>query len=115
MEKDSRIPVYMGGTPGSADAVLVEDGHAMPEAGHAMRFVAPKLGHQAGCFCCTARGPAANALSALYRDRAIGAAPYFNRVLVLASLLGEADVRAALEQDAVTRARFRLEAATPAA
>ena len=86
----------------------------MPAAGHAIRFVAPRLGHQPSCFCCVARGPAANAFSALYRDRAMGAAPYFSRVLVLASLLGEADVKAALDQDAVTKARFRLEAATPA-
>ncbi len=108
MEEDRRIPVYMGGSPGPDDAVLVEDGHAMPAAGHAMRFVAPKLGHQVGCFCCSARGPAANAFSALYRDRAMGAAPYFNRVIVLASLPGAADVKAALDQDAVTKARFRL-------
>ena len=91
--------------------MLVEDGHAMPATGHAVRFVAPKFGHQPGCFCCAARGPAANAFSALYRDRAMGAAPYFNRVVVLASLPGEADVKAALDQDAVTKARFRLAAA----
>ncbi|MDE2240314.1 MAG: hypothetical protein KGJ73_10380 [Rhodospirillales bacterium] len=108
MEKDGRIPVYIGIPPGPDDAVLVEDGHAMPEAGHAMRFVAPKLGHQPGCLCCTARGPAANAFSALYRDRATGIAPYFQRVVVLASLPGQADVKAALDQDAVTRARFKL-------
>ncbi|MDE1883910.1 MAG: hypothetical protein KGH70_08045 [Rhodospirillales bacterium] len=108
MERDSRIPVYIGGSPGPDDAVLVEDGHAMPIAGHAIRFVAPKFGHQPGCFCCTARGPAANAFSALYRDRATGAAPYFGQVIVLASLLGEADIKAALDQDAVTKARFRL-------
>ncbi len=108
MEKDGRIPVYIGGTPGPDDAVLVEGGHAMPELGHALRFTAPKFGHQPGCFCCAARGPAANAFSALYRDRATGAAPYFNRVIVLASLLGEADIKAALDQDAVTKARFRL-------
>ena len=98
----------MGGAPAPGDAVLVEDGHAMPPAGHAVRFVPPKFGHQPGCFCCTSRGPAANAFSALYRNRATGAGPYFNRVIVLASLSGEADVKAALDQDAVTRARFRL-------
>jgi hypothetical protein len=108
MEEDRRIPVYIGGAPGPDDAVLVEDGHAMPATGHAVRFVAPKFGHQPGCFCCAARGPAANAFSALYRDRAMGAAPYFSRVVVLASLPGEADVKAALDQDAVTKARFRL-------
>ncbi|MBU6448240.1 MAG: hypothetical protein KGQ26_01315 [Rhodospirillales bacterium] len=108
MEKDSRIPVYIGGTPSPDDAVLVEGAHAMPELGHAVRFHAPKFGHQPGCFCCAARGPAANAFSALYRDRATGAAPYFNRVVVLASLPGEADIKAALDQDAVTKARFRL-------
>lgn len=108
MEEDRRIPVYIGTPPGADDAVLVEDGHAMPEAGYAIRFVAPKFGHQPGCFCCAARGPAASAFSAMYRDRAMGAAPYFNRVVVLASLSGEADVKAALDQDAVTKARFKL-------
>lgn len=88
--------------------MLVEDDHDMPPAGYAVRFVAPKFGHQPGCFCCTARGPAANALSALFRGRATGAAPYFSRVIVLASLSGEADIKAALDQDAVTKARFRL-------
>ncbi len=111
MEQDLRIPVYIGGAPGPDDAVLVEDGQDMPATGHAMRFVAPKFGHQPGCFCCAARGPAANAFSALYRDRAMGAAPYFSRVVVLASLSGEADIKAALDQDAVTKARFRLAAA----
>jgi len=110
MEADRRIPVYIGGAPGPDDAVLVEDGHTLPATGHAVRFVPPRLGHQAGCFCCAARGPAANALSSLYRDRAMGTAPFFSRVFVLASQPGEADVKAALEQDAVTRARFRLAA-----
>jgi len=108
MKEDRRIPVHIGGVPGPEDAVLVEGMAAMPAWGHARRFTAPSIGHQPGCFCCAARGPAASAFSALYRDRAMGLAPYFRRVIVLASLPGQAEVRAALEQDAVTRARFRL-------
>lgn len=108
MEKDLRIPVYIGGLPGPDDAVLVEDGQTMPESGYALRFSVPRFGHQPGCFCCSSRGPAANAFSALYRARATGTGPYFSRVLVLGTLLGIADVKAALQQDAVTQARFRL-------
>ncbi|MGE4482488.1 hypothetical protein [Acidocella sp.] len=108
MKEDRRIPVYIGIAPGPDDAVLVEEEQDMPATGHAVRFAVPKRGHQPGCFCCTARGPAANAFSSLYRDRALGAAPYFTRVIVLASLAGQADIKAALDQDAVTKARFRL-------
>jgi len=39
----------------------------------------------------------------------MGAAPFFGRVVVLASPAGEAAVRAALAGDVVARARFRAE------
>jgi hypothetical protein len=44
----------------------------------------------------------------MFRERATGVAPYFHRVVVLASAEGEAAVRAALEADVVTSARFRI-------
>jgi hypothetical protein len=107
---DMRIPISLGGKPAPGDAYLVEDGADMPETGYAVRFAigAGKPGHISGCACCTLRGPAADALTALFRARATGAAPFFTRVLVLASPEGEAAVRAALDQDVVTQARFRL-------
>ena len=45
-------------------------------------------GHLPGCSCCVARSPAATALAAVFRARATGAAPYFSRLLVLASPAG---------------------------
>jgi len=54
-----------------------------------------------------ARSPAAEALAQLFRARATGAAPYFSRVVVLASAAGEAALRAALAQDALAQARYR--------
>jgi hypothetical protein len=105
-----RIPIVMGVEPSAGDAVLVEDGHAMPKTGYAVRFAlgAAKPGHFAGCACCTLRGPAADALNALFRARATGAAPYFKQLVVLASPDGEAAVKAALVEDVVSAARFRL-------
>jgi hypothetical protein len=105
---DMRIPIIPGGSPGPEDAVLVEDGHEMPAQGFALRFAAALPGHIVGCACCTLRGPAADALGRLYRARATGTAPFFRRVILLASEAGEAAVRTALDQDVVTRARYRL-------
>lgn len=104
------IPIVMGVEPGPTDAVLVEDGWAMPPAGYAVRFAlgVMKSGHFAGCACCNLRGPAADALTAMFRARATGAAPFFKRLVLLASPEGEAAVRAALAEDVVSSARFRL-------
>ncbi len=108
---DMRIPVVLGGVAGPGDAFLVEDGHDMPDSGYAVRFAlgAGKPGHVTGCACCTLRGPAADALTTMFRARATGLAPLFSRVVVLAFPAGEAAVREALEADVVTRARFRFE------
>lgn len=108
MSADMRIPIVIGGKPEPADAVLVEDGFDMPASGYAMRFALGLPGHALGCACCTLRGPAADALGRLYRARATGTAPFFRRVILLASEAGEAAVRTALDQDVVTRARYRL-------
>jgi hypothetical protein len=107
MNDDSRIPVVFGQQPGPNDAALVEEGFAAPAAGYALRFKAARFGHGVGCTCCAARSPAAEALAQLFRARATGAAPYFSRVAVLASAVGEAELRAALAQDALARARYR--------
>ena len=88
--------------------VLVEEGLTPPEVGHVQRFSIKLPGHLPGCSCCVARSPAATALAAVFRARATGAAPYFNQLLVLASPAGRLDIEAALAQDALCRARFRL-------
>ena len=114
-----RIPVLFGAAAAAAgDAWLVEDGAAMPPEGYAERFTLPvqKFGaagpnaaglrHAVGCRCCTLRGPAADALSRMFRARTTGSAPFFKRVVVLASPAGEAAVRQALTQEVVTKARY---------
>jgi len=110
MSTDMRIPVAMDGQPEEGDAILVEDGFDMPVSGYAVRFAlgTGKPGHLSGCACCTLRGPAADALTTMFRARATGAAPFFSRVRVLASPAGKAALREALEADVVTKARFRL-------
>jgi hypothetical protein len=109
---DARIPVVFGGHPGPDDACLVEDGQTRPETGTAIGFALapPKPGHLAGCACCTPRGPAATALGRLFMARARGEAPFFHRLVIWASPAGEAAIRAALESDAVTQARYRITA-----
>ena len=103
-----RIPILIGGNPGPGDAVLVEDGQDMPESGYAVRFALGLPGHPLSCACCTLRGPAADALGRLFRERATGVAPFFARVVVLASPAGGDAVRQAVAEDVVTRARYRL-------
>ncbi len=87
---------------------LLEEGMTAPPAGHVQRFTTKLPGHLPGCSCCVARSPAATALAAAFRARATGAAPYFSRLLVLASPAGRMDIEAAVAQDALCQARFRL-------
>ncbi len=71
--------------------------------------LAPGLaGHAPGCACCVPRGPVAEALGRLFLARARGEVAWFRSVAVLASLAGEAAVRAALAEDQVSAGRFRL-------
>jgi hypothetical protein len=107
-DTDMRIPIVMGLEPAATDAVLVEAGGIMPAVGHVVEFTVAKAGHPLACACCTLRGPVADALSRVFRERATGAAPFFKRVVVLASANGEAAVRQALVQDVVTSARYRI-------
>jgi hypothetical protein len=110
---DARIPIVFGGEPSPDDAILVEDGRDMPETGYAVRFAVAggQPGHVIGCACCSLRGPAADALGRIFMARARGEAPFFGRVVVLASVDGETAIREALTGDVVTRARYRLEMA----
>jgi hypothetical protein len=104
---DMRILIVFGGwAPG--DAVLAEGDALVPAGAFVMRFSLPAggLGHVAGCACCAPRGPAAAALAAMFRARATGAAPFFGRVVVVATPAGEAAVRAAVAEDVVAAARF---------
>ncbi len=94
---DARVPVVFGSRLDAwpDDAVLQEGLDAAPD-------------HPAGCACCVARTPAAEALSRLFMQRARGESTFFRRVLVVCDAAGQSAVRAALQSDPVVAARFRL-------
>jgi len=107
---DPRIPILFGAQPGPTDAILVESGQPTPETAYAVTFtLAPTTaGHPYGCTCCTPRGPAADALSAMFQARARATAPFFTRIIALTSPTGETAIRDALAHDLMTRSRYRL-------
>jgi hypothetical protein len=106
---DMRIPVLFTKVSG-AEAYLVEGDAPVPAGAYVVRFTLParNSGHVIGCHCCTPRGPAADALAAMFRARATGSAPFFSQVAVLASEAGEAVVRAAIEEDLIASARYKI-------
>jgi hypothetical protein len=64
--------------------------------------------HLPACSCCAGRGPAASALDRLFQARVRGACGWFDRVVALAETeAAQAEIAAALREDAVTAARFR--------
>jgi hypothetical protein len=106
---DDRVAVHFG-PPAPDEAVLVE-GDASAARGQPIAWfrLSPALaGHAPGCACCVPRHPAAQALSRLFLARARGEVAWFRSVAVLATLAGEAAVRAALADDQVSSGRFRL-------
>lgn len=113
MSDDGRIWIRFGtladAEPG--EALLIEG--LEPARGPAVaRFVVPARigGHPAGCSCCAPRGPAATALGTLFLARARGDLPWFRSVVaVTCSAAGSDAVRAALAEDLLTRARFRMD------
>ncbi len=108
-DADERIPVRFG-LPEADEAVLLEAGLASP-AGHPVaRFRLPlrREGHPWACACCVPRGPVAEALGWLFLARARGEIAWFSSVAVVATREGEAAVRAALADDQVSAARYRL-------
>jgi hypothetical protein len=120
MDQDSRLMVRFASaadvnaaSAGAASALLIEDGEAggvTPPLGTAVaRFSVPAATHAIGCACCLPRGPAAVALGRLFLARARGDAALFDTVVAVThSAAGAAAVRAALDGDVVTRARYRL-------
>ncbi len=115
---DSRIPVtFMPDmaaldaalAAGPATAILVEaPAPPGPTTATAIAEFVPVAPHVAGCACCGGRSPAAVALDRLFQARMRGKCGWFERVVVLAPTpAGRAAVRAALDADALTAARFR--------
>jgi hypothetical protein len=108
---DGRIGVRFGavGDAGPDDALLIE-GDASADRPAVARFaiIARIAAHPIGCACCAPRGPTADALGRLFLARARGEMPWFHRVVAVTHTdAGAAAVRAALQEDVVTTARFR--------
>lgn len=114
---DARIPLRLLDVPDAPPGavVLAEDGAGLPPAPARVEpFAAPVLAaaaHPAGCLCCQPRSSVALALDRLFQARLRGQLPWFDGVVaVTRSAAGRAAILAALEQDSVTTARFRLAA-----
>jgi hypothetical protein len=110
---DDRVTVRFGSADAAGpDEALLVEGQAPAPAGHPearFRLVPGLAGHPAGCVCCTPRGPVAEALGRLFLARARGEVAFFRSVVaVVATPAGEATVQAALAEDQVSAARFRL-------
>lgn len=112
---DSRIPLTRLPGPAALAAWLGQGGPAAlltdaPQAAAgpvATERFDPRPLHRFGCACCAGRSAAAVALDRLFQARARGRSPWFDRVAVIAGPAAEAQVVAALREDALTLARFR--------
>ena len=96
-----------------ASALLIEDGAdgagLRSSTASVAYFTLPSTTHAFGCACCLPRGPVSVALGRLFLARVRGEAALFDTVVAVThSPAGAAAVRAALDRDVVTRARFRL-------
>lgn len=108
---DPRLPVLVGEPNGPTDAAYVLEGSraAPAQAAALARFVPDAAGHLAGCRCCGGRSGAARALDSLFLARARGEAKPFRVVVALVQTdAGRDALVAAIEEDRVVRARFRL-------
>jgi hypothetical protein len=106
---DARVPVIFApaSSAGADDAVLMEEGPPAPPGRVVARLSAQlSAGHPAGCLCCVPRGEAGRALGALFQARARGEVVFFRRVV--ADVIDQAAVRAALATDPLAAAHFRI-------
>ena len=109
MRIDARVPVRFGvlADAGEGDALLLPSG-ALPPSGWPAEVMDGKAsGHAVGCACCQPRNAAAQALGTLFFRRARGEVGWFRRVLAVVGPGEAAMVKAALEADLLTLARFR--------
>lgn len=116
---DARIPVFLlpdtdalaGALAGGKPAAVISAAPPapMPEgAACAVSFEAGVTSHAAACACCQGRSPAAQALDRLFQSRVRGQSAWFDRVLLLDEDGAGAAVTAALREDSLAVARFRL-------
>ncbi|GGC34174.1 hypothetical protein GCM10011504_10640 [Siccirubricoccus deserti] len=113
---DARIPLILVEDPAALAAALAAGPPAavlgVLPSGQARAVVAegfdPSTPHAPACACCQGRPSAAVALDRLFQARVRGQCPWFERVVALAdTAASRAAVATALDQDAVTAARFR--------
>jgi len=100
---DARILVGEGEGPFAA---LVAPGEAASPGAVATMAIDPAASHPVACACCAGRSAAAMALDRLFQARVRGTVPWFVRVVATSE--ARAAVAAAIRDDAVTAARFRL-------
>ena len=116
---DARIPVFLlpdgaalahALAAGKAAAVVSAAPPAPLPMGAACgaSFEAGVTSHAAACACCQGRSPAAQALDRLFQARVRGQSAWFDRVLVLDEDGAGAAIAAALREDSLAQARFRL-------
>src|SRR3954469_5256290 len=109
---DHRMPVrFAPADAAGPDEALLIEGDASAPVGRAIAWFRPAqglAGHPFGCACCVPRGPVAEALGRLFLARARGEVGWFGSVVAVATPPGEAAVRAALADDQVSAARFRV-------
>jgi hypothetical protein len=105
---DARIPVFIAPATdiAAADTLwLVENPAAEP-------WDKSADGHGPGCACCVSRSAVAETLGRLFRARAVGEVPFFQRLgAVPAGPAGDAALRQALASDGLASACYRLETA----
>ena len=116
MQADPRIPVTILPGPervaawlgAGGPAALLTDAAAPPAGFVATERFAPRPAHRFGCACCAGRSAAAVALDRLFQARARNRTGWFDRVAVIvATAAARTEVAAALEQDVLSRARYR--------
>lgn len=112
---DSEAALAAALAAGPKTAVLAEApaGQEAPggpaNGGVALETFDATLPHAMACACCHGRPPAAAALDRLFQARVRGRCGWFDQVVgLVGSAAARAQLAAALDDDAVTTARFRL-------
>jgi len=116
---DARIPVSLLADPAAlaealaagkpAAVISAAPRDSKPDAAVAATFFeAGATVHPAACACCQGQSPAGLALDRLFQARARGACTWFDRVLVLDQGGAGAALAAALRNEALAMARYRL-------
>lgn len=117
---DARIPLVMvpdeaelaAALAGGRPAALLMEAPPVEKPAGAVALASFDMSgpvHAASCTCCVSRGPAALALDRLFQARVHGGCGWFERVVALVENdAARAEVGAALRDDALTAARFRV-------